>query len=331
MDEPIIRLADRADVAELSRLRWEWGLEESKREEPASAEFAARFERFFEEGLSVGRLFVWVADASERLISNLWVEIVDKVPHGDRLAGAWGYVTNVYTEPAHRGRGVGTRLLDVCKDWAHFKGLELLIVWPSDESVEFYKRGGFEVNPMLLELNVENQPIRPSRRPEVVDYDPRWPQMFEEERARLEAAIGNEVEVIEHVGSTAVPGLAAKPIIDMLVGVKAIGAFKSCVRPLAKLGYAYKPWVEGVLPERRYFSKDTDGKRTHHLHMVSTTSSFFRVHRGFRDWLLQHPDDALAYEKLKRELAAKFENIEDYTEGKSEFVRSIVERALREP
>ena len=93
----------------------------------------------------------------------------------------------------------------------------------------------------------------------VADYDPRWPRMFEEERRRIVGAIGPLAVAVEHVGSTSVPRLAAKPVIDILVGVRRLGDATSCVVPLAAIGYEYVPEYEREIPDRRYFRKGPVG------------------------------------------------------------------------
>ena len=117
----------------------------------------------------------------------------------------------------------------------------------------------------------------------IVNYDPRWPRRFKEEKARILAAIGPWARSVEHVGSTAVPGLAAKPIIDILVGLRSLEDAKECITRLEAIGYEYIPEYEAIRPERRYFRKGPTESRTHHLHMVETSSGFFRNHILFRD------------------------------------------------
>ena len=165
----------------------------------------------------------------------------------------------------------------------------------------------------------------------VVDYDPRWPQIYEDERARILSAIGPWVAGIEHVGSTAIPGLAAKPIIDILVGLKTLANAVHCIPRLQAVGYEYVPEYEKEVPERRYFRKGPLENRTHHVHMVEKGSDFWVKHLRFRDYLRDHPEDARRYERLKRELAARFTDDRDsYTESKTDFVESIVQRAAEE-
>jgi GrpB-like predicted nucleotidyltransferase (UPF0157 family) len=157
----------------------------------------------------------------------------------------------------------------------------------------------------------------------VAEYDPRWPVMFEEEKTRLLGVIGHVVEQVEHVGSTAVPGLGAKPIIDILIGLRRLDDAAQCIAPLQSLGYQYVPEYEVELPERRYFRKGSP-KRTHHLHMVTVGTEFWERHLLFRDYLRVHPETAREYYELKKALAAKFGSDRDgYTDAKTEFVRSV--------
>ena len=159
-----------------------------------------------------------------------------------------------------------------------------------------------------------DEPIR------LVAYDPDWPQRFELERAALAGAISPWVDGgIHHVGSTAVPGLEAKPIIDILVGVRDLGESRGCFDPLAALGYLYAPYMEA---EMHWFCKPHPSRRTHHLHLVPTGSERYLAELAFRDLL--RADDALAaeYLALKQRLAGRFENDrEAYTAAKSEFIK----------
>jgi GrpB-like predicted nucleotidyltransferase (UPF0157 family) len=133
---------------------------------------------------------------------------------------------------------------------------------------------------------------------------------------------------MEHVGSTAVPGLGAKPIIDIMVAVSRLADAQACIEPLQSLGYEYVPEYEDELPERRYFRKGPLEKQTHHLHMVELTSEFWERHLLFRDYLRTHPQEAQQYHKLKKELAAKFgSDTVAYTDAKTPFIRSVEAKA----
>ena len=158
------------------------------------------------------------------------------------------------------------------------------------------------------------EPIR------IVPYDPRWPDRFEEERAKLEAAIGPwVVGGIHHVGSTAVPGLDAKPIIDILVGVEDLEGSRACFDPLAALDYLYAPYRS---EEMHWFCKPDPRHRTHHLHLVPVGSRRYEEELAFRDRLRANPTLAAEYADLKRSLASRLrDDREGYTDAKAEFIR----------
>jgi GrpB-like predicted nucleotidyltransferase (UPF0157 family) len=164
---------------------------------------------------------------------------------------------------------------------------------------------------------------------EVVDYDPGWPRRYADERDRIAAALGDSVVAIEHVGGTAVPGLPAKPVIDIMVGVPDIERAGQAVAGLINLGYQYVPELESQLPERRYFRRGTP--ETHHVHMVAVSSDFWEEHLLFRDYLRTHPQAAEEYGKLKRGLADRFRFDRDaYRAGKLPFIDTVVDAARRE-
>jgi GrpB-like predicted nucleotidyltransferase (UPF0157 family) len=170
----------------------------------------------------------------------------------------------------------------------------------------------------------------------VVDYDPRWPASFAAERDRLRACLPGELlGRIEHFGSTAVPGLAAKPIIDLLIEVSSLAETKRRIVPLlVGQGYEYlwRPsWGNDVPPFYAWFiRRDQTGQRTHHLHMIE--KDFAHWDRlGFRDYLINHPDQAAEYGALKRRLAAEHPHDRvAYTEGKGSFIAGIMAVVERE-
>jgi GrpB-like predicted nucleotidyltransferase (UPF0157 family) len=162
----------------------------------------------------------------------------------------------------------------------------------------------------------------------MAEYDPRWPALYDAERDRILAVTGNSVLRIEHIGSTAVPGLGSKPIIDIMAAVRRLQDAEGCIPPLQGIGYEYVPEYNELIPERRYFHKGPPEARTFHLHMVELTSEFWERQLLFRDWLRSHPEDAQEYHELKQRLAAQFGNDrEGYTEAKGPFIESIVARA----
>jgi GrpB-like predicted nucleotidyltransferase (UPF0157 family) len=161
---------------------------------------------------------------------------------------------------------------------------------------------------------------------EIAEYDPAWPGAFARERAAILAALGGLVFAIEHVGSTSVPGLGAKPIIDIMIGLREPADHAGCVAPLRSLGYEHKG--EFGIPGRHYFRKPVRGARTHQIHMVEHCSSFWVRHLLFRDYLRTHPEEVHAYYELKLRLAARFgADVEGYTEAKTEFIRSAEAKA----
>jgi GrpB-like predicted nucleotidyltransferase (UPF0157 family) len=164
---------------------------------------------------------------------------------------------------------------------------------------------------------------------EVVAYDPRWPLRYQRERDRIAAALGENAVAIEHVGGTAVPGLPAKPVIDIMVGVPDIERAGQAVAGLINLGYQYVPELESELPERRYFRRGAPD--TYHVHMVAVSSDFWEEHLLFRDYLRTHPQAAEEYGKLKRGLASRFRFDRDaYRAGKVPFIDTVVDAARRE-
>jgi GrpB-like predicted nucleotidyltransferase (UPF0157 family) len=170
------------------------------------------------------------------------------------------------------------------------------------------------------------------RRIIIVDYNPQWTTLFEEERVRLMQVIGEYVVAVEHVGSTAVTGLGAKPCIDIMIGVESLGdADALCMEPILKLGYIYQPDYEDAMPFRRYFYKNAPPAHSyhhsHHLHLVETTQPFWEDHLLFRDYLQSHSGIAEAYEDLKRELAPQFTRGNDYAEAKTEFIEATLAKA----
>jgi len=159
---------------------------------------------------------------------------------------------------------------------------------------------------------------------ELAPHDPEWAARFEIERAVLAEAIGPWADGgIHHVGSTAVSGLAAKPIIDILVGVRDLETSRVCFDPLANLGYLYAPYLP---EEMHWFCKPSPARRTHHLHLVPLDAQRFRDELTFRDQLRTDPQLAADYLALKRCLAERHRNDrEAYTKAKGPFIRAALE------
>jgi GrpB-like predicted nucleotidyltransferase (UPF0157 family) len=169
----------------------------------------------------------------------------------------------------------------------------------------------------------------------VVTYDPRWPEAFERERRHLQSCLPSGlVKRIVHFGSTAVSGLAAKPIVDILVEVTSLEETKLRIAPILEAkGYDYfwRPsWGDDTPPFYAWFIKrDKYGKRTHHIHMVE---AWFEHWDGllFRDYLIEHQEVALEYSNLKKNLSdAHHSDRVAYTQAKSEFIKTVTEAARR--
>ena len=163
----------------------------------------------------------------------------------------------------------------------------------------------------------------------IAPYDPDWPRRFDEERSVLAAVFAGSDAIIEHVGSTAVPGLGAKPVIDILIGVPILLEVEERIPALEAAGYEYVHEYEEQLPDRRYFRKPRFGPRAFHVHCVVTGSDFWISHLAFRDHLRAYPESAAAYYQLKQELARRVSK-EAYTEAKSPFIESVLASAIRE-
>jgi GrpB-like predicted nucleotidyltransferase (UPF0157 family) len=159
------------------------------------------------------------------------------------------------------------------------------------------------------------------RKIEVVEYDSAWPRMFEIERDLLRRTLGGIAVAIHHIGSTAVPGLAAKPIIDILIETTDVGALDEHNTRMRAIGY--EPKGEFGIPGRRYFEKGGDN-RSHHVHAFTRGDSNVRQHIAFRDCLRTNPHLAQEYGELKKRVAQACENdIERYCDGKDAYVKWI--------
>jgi GrpB-like predicted nucleotidyltransferase (UPF0157 family) len=165
----------------------------------------------------------------------------------------------------------------------------------------------------------------------VVPYDPAWPVLFTEEAALIRQTLGESALRIEHVGSTSVPGLAAKPVIDIQVSVPSLDPLSQYLAPLGRVGCTHVPLgsFDLVYP---FFQKPNQWPSTHHIHLCVSGSEQERTHLAFRDYLRTHPLVAAEYVELKLALAAAnhgttLESRERYSLSKTEFVTSVLERA----
>ena len=153
---------------------------------------------------------------------------------------------------------------------------------------------------------------------EISEYQSEWPERFTAERDFLAPLLRPWlVGAIEHIGSTAVPGLAAKPVIDLMAGVSSLEASREAIAVIGDKGYCYYPYKADIM---HWFCKPTPTLRTHHLHLVPYDSPLWRDQIRFRDLLRQKDEIRRAYEALKKDLAARFTDRDAYTQHKSSFI-----------
>lgn len=166
-----------------------------------------------------------------------------------------------------------------------------------------------------------------TRKVEVVPHNPNWRGAFENESKQVAVVLGSNVVAIHHIGSTSIPAIHAKPIIDMLVAVREIAKVDDQNLAMQAIGYEAKG--EYGIPGRRYFRKHNEaGMRTHHIHLFTVHSAQIERHLAFCDYMRFHPEDARKYSQLKQKLAMMYPNdIDGYVNGKDEFIKEIDKKA----
>jgi GrpB-like predicted nucleotidyltransferase (UPF0157 family) len=166
----------------------------------------------------------------------------------------------------------------------------------------------------------------------IVPYNPEWPRVFASERGRLETVFPPECVRIEHIGSTAVPDLAAKPIVDVILGAPSLAFVDERAPRVLELGYEFPAEPNSLVPERRYFRRFVGGARKFHLHCVVEGGDFWRRHLLFRDYLRKYPQEARDYHRLKAMLADRYRHgLREYTDAKSEFIQDALKKAAKAP
>lgn len=156
------------------------------------------------------------------------------------------------------------------------------------------------------------------------EYDAAWPALYEAERRRLHALMPGTFLDIQHIGSTAVPAMVAKPIIDILAGVGSMDIARSMASALCSHGYTTSAAFNAALSDRQWFMRCSNGRRTHHLHVVVHGSTAWVDRLRFRDALRTNPALAAQYTRLKTQLAqAHAHDREAYTDAKSDFVHAV--------
>ena len=175
-----------------------------------------------------------------------------------------------------------------------------------------------------------------TRRIKIVDYDPQWPVTFAALKRVIETTVGDLLLSVEHVGSTSVPGLAAKPIVDLDAVIETTTALPGMIQRLARLGYLHQG--AGDIPGREQFGSSDhgvprDGSGTtwpdHHLYVCAQDAVELKRHLAFRDYLREHHQEAASYASLKRRLAQQYpSDIDSYVEGKTAFIEGVLQRAM---
>lgn len=160
-------------------------------------------------------------------------------------------------------------------------------------------------------------------------YNANWATEFDSEQRKLRKLLGDQAIAIEHIGSTSVPGLAAKPVIDLMAGVQELELACAFIEPLASLGYEHVIHVE--FPERRFFRKGPWRAGTHHLHVYLYGSTAWTNQILFRNYLRKHAGVREQYQQLKEELAVRFpQDRVAYTKGKHPFITDVLRQANEE-
>jgi len=165
----------------------------------------------------------------------------------------------------------------------------------------------------------------------VVPYHPGWAELYVEEREAIETVLGRSTAQVEHIGSTAIPGMPSKPILDIMVVVPQTAEVGQFVDGLCRIGYHYEP--DEPVPERHFFVKPPLAVpyRTHHLSLTTAGSSFWRNNMAFREYMLNHGDEAARYGTLKRDLADRHpDDRAAYTAAKQPYIRRVLAAGLRE-
>lgn len=162
---------------------------------------------------------------------------------------------------------------------------------------------------------------------EILEWTPAWAERFAADEVELRAALPADA-TIEHIGSTSVRGLAAKPIVDIMVITDEVEKFRANLRPLEALGYVYNPKYFADDPDHVFLKRDAEGRRTEHLHIFHPRSPAPRADRAFRDYLAAHPDAARRYSDAKKTAArAHPDSRGDYSQAKESVLREILEEA----
>jgi GrpB-like predicted nucleotidyltransferase (UPF0157 family) len=159
------------------------------------------------------------------------------------------------------------------------------------------------------------------------DYNPEWSNLFQQEKDVISSTLEDKLLGVEHIGSTAIPGIKSKPILDLMIAIKSLNDWEELKEPLGELGYEFRRDSRS-LQQHILFVKGPEEKRTHYLKVAEINSDFWKEHILFRDYLIAHPDKAKEYENLKMTMLKAHEgNRDPYTKGKEVFVKDVLRLA----
>jgi len=139
-----IRFAEEKDIEQLIKMRWDFTIEYDESKKDASYDhFEKECHAFLSSAINSGRWFIWVAEENDKIISHIYIELIEKVPRPGRVTYPFAYMTNVFTVPEYRGKGIGSKVLREINKWIKENNYEFVIVWPSEDSVQYYERSGY--------------------------------------------------------------------------------------------------------------------------------------------------------------------------------------------
>ncbi|MER0467462.1 bifunctional GNAT family N-acetyltransferase/GrpB family protein [Bacillus cabrialesii subsp. cabrialesii] len=256
-----------------------------------------------------------------------------------KLIGVISYEKNMHhlticrlvVHPDGFRKGIGRALLQFAIDQNEdAQKIEAVTAENNTPAVSLYTQLGFQKAETVkaaegLLLSVFH--LYPKREVKVVLYNEKWAELFNEEKERLKLVFGPEISAVHHIGSTSIPNMAAKPIIDILIEARSIEAVNRYDSKMKAIGYT--PKGENGIAGRRYFQKGGN-KRTHHVHMYEKGNPAIERHLLFRDYLRAHPKIAEEYAILKKRLAIQHpDSINQYIQGKDDWIKTAEEHAKR--
>jgi GrpB-like predicted nucleotidyltransferase (UPF0157 family)/ribosomal protein S18 acetylase RimI-like enzyme len=264
------------------------------------------------------------------VVAELDGRIVGYVASHGTASESW--ISHLYLAPGFTRNGIGSALLAHALEFAT-RPVRLWAFQQNTAARLFYERHGFQ--PVRFTDGRDNEEHMPdalyelaeSRSDRVVlhEYSPEWPALFDMEERLLRDAFSGVDVAIEHVGSTSVPGMAAKPVVDILLGAESLAVIEQRIEALRTAGYRYVPEFERLLPQRRYFVKPDRRNARVHLHAVQREGPFWREQVAFRERLRTDPALFSGYLELKRHLATQFPSDRNaYTDAKAPFIRATL-------